>query len=100
MALYLSIITNILHISSLKMKSKLKSEQKCFIQNCDNGENEKTKMYCIPQILNHKKKNLWKQCQVNKLRRETWIRNIGCESSTIPTKIYICEKHFVHGTIF
>ena len=47
-----------------------------------------------------KKKKLWKACKTRKLRRETWIRNIGCESSAIPAKIYICEKHFFHGNNF
>ena len=57
----------------------------------------KKKVYCIPQIFKRKK---CKTYQTHKLRRETWIRNIGCESSAIPAKIYICEKHFVHGNNF
>ena len=74
-------------------------EKICFIQSChiDLQQNH-NKLYCIPQILSIENKNDWKECEANKLRRKTWITNIGCESN-VPAKIYICSNHFVKGKI-
>lgn len=73
-------------------------EKKCFIAGCHSDiRRDHKNIYCIPQELNPTKKD-WKECQSNKLRRKTWIANIGCESN-VPAKIYICSNHFVTGKI-
>lgn len=56
-----------------------------------------TKLYCIPQKLSASKSNL-KQRQANKLRRKTWLSNLGCQA-TVSSKTYVCQRHFVSGKI-
>ena len=72
--------------------------KKCYISTCNSNSNRnQTKLYCIPQTLTNHRDN-WETCHRNKLRRQTWLTNLKCESN-IPAKIYVCENHFVTGTI-
>lgn len=72
--------------------------KKCYISTCNSNSNRnQTKLYCIPQTLTNHRDN-WETCQRNKLRRQTWLSNLKCESN-IPAKIYVCANHFVTGTI-
>ena len=72
--------------------------KKCYISTCNSNSNRnQTKLYCIPQTLTNHRDN-WETCQRNKFRRHTLLTNLKCESN-IPAKIYVCENHFVTGTI-
>ena len=66
----------------------------CFVKDCDGGKTKKVKLYRFPDLVKLKSR---KFCQTSKLRRETWIKNIGCEASVVAGKMYICGNHFVHG---
>ena len=59
--------------------------QKCYISTSNSNFNiNQTKLYCIPQELGNHRDN-WETCQRNKLRRQTWLTNLKCESN-IPGK--------------
>ena len=77
----------------------MKHTNTCFVKDCHDEKIQNQKLYCFPQIVKQRNRT-WKSCQANKSRRETWLRNIGCELPVIPAKIYICGKHFVHGNDF
>jgi hypothetical protein len=75
-------------------------EKKCYIVACNQQSydgNIITKLYCIPHKLSASKSNL-KQRQANKLRRKTWLSNLGCQA-TVSSETYVCQRHFVSGKI-
>lgn len=76
--------------------------KKCYIATCNSNCNRnQTKLFCIPQQLNEKKKKDWKTCQNNKLRRQTWITNLESEDNltTITTKTNFKSRRHSKGFI-